>query len=209
LAWLATHGVAAARGRLATSPDEALAAARHLAGPVALKGQSPDLPHKSAAGAVVLGVDGDEAVARAYGGVVDACRRAAPEATLEGVLVQEMCVAGHEMLAGVLRDPDFGPLVLVGLGGVDAEAVPDTVLAPAPLSRSDALDMIGRLAGAPMLAGTRGRPAADIGALADLLVTLSGLAARWPEAIAEMDLNPVIVHPQGQGLTVVDALIVA
>jgi acetate---CoA ligase (ADP-forming) len=209
LAWLAAHGVTTAPGHLAATAEEAIAAARRLAVPVALKGQSSDLPHKSDAGAVVLGVAGAEAVASAHEEVVEACRRAGVTTSLEGVLVQAMSPPGHEMLAGILRDPDFGPLVLVGRGGVDAEAMPDTVLAPAPLTTVDAREMIGRLTCAPLLAGTRGRPAADIDALAGLLVTLSGLAIAWPDGIAEMDLNPVIVHAPGSGLTVVDALIVA
>lgn len=208
LTWLASHGVTTAPGQLTATAEEAVAAARRLAAPVALKGQSPDLPHKSDAGAVVLGVAGDEAVAAGHAKVIDACRRAGVAPSLEGVLVQAMGAPGHEMMAGLVRDPDFGPLVLVGRCGVDAEAMPDTVLAPAPLTRADARGMIGRLDCAPLLAGTRGRPAADVDALADLLVALSRLAIAWPDGIAEMDLNPVIVHAQGHGLTVVDALIV-
>lgn len=209
LAWLAAHGIAVAAGELATTVDEAVAAAKRIGGAVALKGQSPDLPHKSDAGAVVVGVAGDEAVAVAYDRVVEACRAAGVTASLDGVLVQAMAAPGHEMLAGILVDEDYGPLVLVGRGGIDAETVPDRVLAPAPMGQAEARAMIGRLASAPLLAGTRGRPAADVGALADLLVILSRLAATWPDRLTEMDLNPVIVHEPGAGVTVVDALIVS
>ena len=109
---------------------------------------------------------------------------------------------------GVTRDETFGPLLMVGLGGVFVEVLRDVAFAPAPLTREDARDLLGQLRGARLLQGVRGEPPADVDALIDLLVGVSRFAADHADAIAEIDLNPVIVHPQGQGLSVVDALII-
>ena len=205
---LAACGVATARGTLARDEAEALAAARRIGYPVALKVQSPDLPHKSDAGGLALGVGDEPGLRRAFRDVLAKSREARPGADVRGVLVQEMCAPGLEMLAGVVRDPDYGPLVVVGMGGLHAEAYADTAMAPAPIGQAEALDMIGRLRGAALLAGVRGRPPADSGALARLLVRLSDLALRHQGDIAELDLNPVIVYANGEGVRVVDGLMV-
>jgi acyl-CoA synthetase (NDP forming) len=112
------------------------------------------------------------------------------------------------MILGVSRDADFGPLVMVGLGGIHAEVLKDAAFAPVPLGRDEALDLIEQLRGAAILDGVRGAKPADKGALADLIVALARFAADHADLIAEIDLNPVIVHPAGEGLSVVDALIV-
>ncbi|MGA9336269.1 MAG: acetate--CoA ligase family protein, partial [Pseudolabrys sp.] len=124
----------------------------------------------------------------------------------EGVLVQAMAPAGREVILGVNRDQRWGPLLMVGLGGVLVETVRDVVLAQVPLDRDAALALLARLRGAALLGPYRGMPAADTGALADLMVKLSQFAFDHAEDIAEVDLNPVIAH--GNGVTVVDALIV-
>jgi acetate---CoA ligase (ADP-forming) len=113
------------------------------------------------------------------------------------------------MIVGIKRDATFGPMLMVGLGGVQVEVYKDVVLTPAPLSESDAREMLARLEGAPLLGAFRGQPAADIDALAELMVRLGQFAADHAEEIAEIDLNPVLVHERGQGVSVVDALIVS
>jgi acetyltransferase len=186
--------------QLAKSAEEAVAAAKRLGGRVALKVQSPDIPHKNHAGAVALNVEGAESISRAYEAVLAGARKHRPDADIRGVLVQKMAPAGIEMIVGAKRDPVFGAMLMVGFGGVQAEVLRDTALAPAPVSIADARELIGRLRARELLAG------ADIEALAATMASLSTLALL--EAVAEVDLNPVIVHPLGNGVSVVDALIV-
>jgi acyl-CoA synthetase (NDP forming) len=122
--------------------------------------------------------------------------------------VQQMVPKGVEVIVGVTRDDTFGPLQMVGLGGIFVEALRDVAFAPAPLTREDARDLLAQLRGARLLEGVRGEPPADVDALVDVLVAVSRFAADHADAVAEIDLNPVIVHPRGQGLSVVDALII-
>ena len=118
-----------------------------------------------------------------------------------------MARPGVDIILGVSRDPDFGPMLMVGLGGIHVEVLKDVAFAPVPLDRDDALDLIAQLKGTAVLDGVRGDKPADKAALADLIVALSRFAADHAGQISEIDLNPVIVHPAGQGLTLVDALI--
>ncbi len=205
---LARYGVPRPPEALVTGADEAVAAAARIGGPVALKVQSPDITHKTEAGAVALDLSGDSAVREAYRKVLAGATAAHPSAAIHGVLVQAMAPPGHEMILGVTRDPDFGPMLMVGLGGIHVEVLRDVVFAPVPIGREEALSLLGELKGAALLDGVRGAPAADRDALAGLIATLSRFAADHADLIEEIDLNPVIVHPPGQGLTVVDALIV-
>jgi acyl-CoA synthetase (NDP forming) len=204
---LAAYGIGAADGAvLAQSAAEAEAAALALGRPVALKIPSADIPHKTEAGGVALNVSGADARA-AYERVVAAARRHAPKARIDGVLVAPMARPGREVILGIHRDPRWGPLLMVGLGGVLVEAMDDTALAPVPLDHDGALALIGRLKGARLFGAFRGAPASDVDALATTMVKLSQLAADHADAIAGIDLNPVIVHAKGDGVTVVDALI--
>jgi acetate---CoA ligase (ADP-forming) len=207
-ALLARYGVPRPPEALVTGADEAVAAVARIGGPVALKVQSPDITHKTEAGAVALGISGDSAVREAYRKVLAGATAAHPSAAIRGVLVQAMAPPGHEMILGVTRDPDFGPMLMVGLGGIHVEVLRDVAFAPVPIGREQALSLLGELKGAALLDGVRGAPPADRDALAGLITTLSRFAADHADLIEEIDLNPVIVHPQGQGLTVVDALIV-
>jgi len=143
-----------------------------------------------------------------YRTVLERARAAHPGAQIDGVLVQAMARRGHDIILGISRDPDFGPMLMVGLGGIHVEVLKDVAFAPVPLGAEEALDLIGRLKGAALLDTVRGEPAADRDALAALMVALSRFAADHADSIAEIDLNPVIVHPAGEGLTIVDALIV-
>ncbi|HLY46467.1 MAG TPA: acetate--CoA ligase family protein [Stellaceae bacterium] len=212
-ALLAQYGVPLPPEALATSEDEAVAAAARIAQEtgnhaVALKVQSPGILHKTEAGVVLLGLAGEAAVRQGYRTVVARARAAKPDAAIDGVLVQAMARRGHEMILGVTRDPTFGPLLMVGLGGIHVELLRDVAFAPVPLGPDEALALIGELRGAALLDGVRGEAPADKAALAQLIVALSRFAADHAGAIAEIDLNPAIVHAAGEGLTVVDALIV-
>jgi acyl-CoA synthetase (NDP forming) len=207
-ALLARYGVPFPAEALVTTADEAVAAAARIGGPVALKVQSPDITHKTEAGAVALGITGDTAVRDAHDRVLASARAVYPDAPIHGVLVQVMASRGREIILGVTRDPTFGPMLMVGLGGIHVEVLHDVVFAPVPIGPSEALALLGELRGAAILRGVRGEPAADRAALAELIAGLSRFAADHAELIEEIDLNPVIVHPEGKGLTVVDALIV-
>jgi acetate---CoA ligase (ADP-forming) len=206
-ALLAPYSVPRLSEALAASADEAVAAAFRIGGAVALKVQSPEITHKTEAGAVALGLAGEAAVREAYARVLANAAAAHPGAAIHGVLVQKMAPPGHEIILGVSRDADFGPMLMVGLGGIHVEVLRDVVFAPVPIGVDEALSVLGELRGAALLEGVRGAPPADRTALAGLIATLSRFAADHADLIDEIDLNPVIVHAQGQGLTVVDALI--
>jgi acetate---CoA ligase (ADP-forming) len=207
-ALLAHYGVPRPAERLVASEEGAAAAAAEIGGAVALKLQSPDILHKTEAGAVALGLSGEAAVREGYRRVVANAAQAHRGAAIRGVLVQAMAPPGLEMILGVSRDPTFGPMLMVGLGGIHAEVLRDVAFAPVPIGENEALDLIGQLRGAALFDGVRGAPPADRAALAKLIMALSRFAADHAESIAEIDLNPVILHAAGEGLTVVDALIV-
>jgi succinyl-CoA synthetase beta subunit len=207
-ALLARYGVPRPQEVLATSADEAAQAAARIGGPVALKVQSPEITHKTEAGGIALGIVGETAVREAYGRVLGSAKRAYPEAAIRGVLVQAMAPPGREIILGITRDTVFGPMLMVGIGGIHVEVLRDIAFAPVPIGAEQALALLDQLKGAALLGEVRGAPPADRSALAELIATLSRFAADHAGLIEEIDLNPVIVHPQGQGLTVVDALIV-
>ena len=206
---LAAYGIGStASERLVATRDEAIAAAKAIGRPVALKVQSADILHKTEAGAVALDARTAEEVGAAFDRVTVNARAYKAAAKVQGVLVQAMAEKGREVILGVNRDPHYGPTLMLGLGGVAVEVMKDVVFAPVPLSKDDALGMIGRLKSAALLDAWRGQPPADKAALADLMVRLGRLAADHAETIAEIDLNPVIVHEAGRGATIADALIV-
>ena len=188
--------------------DEAITAAKAIGKPVALKVQSADILHKTEAGAVALNARIAEEVGAAYDRIVASAKKYAPKAKVQGVLVQAMAEKGREVILGINRDPNFGPILMLGLGGVHVEILKDVAFTPVPLRHDEALALIGRLKGAALLDAHRGEPAADKSALADLIVRLSHFANDHADTIAEIDLNPVIVHAEGQGATIADALIV-
>jgi acyl-CoA synthetase (NDP forming) len=204
---LAAYGLVETKPeRLVQSADEAVAARAEIGAPMALKVQSPAILHKSDAGALALGLATDETVRAAYDEILASARAHHAEAEIEGVLVQPMAPPGLEVILGIRRDPNFGPLLMVGLGGVQVEVLGDVAFAPVPLDTAGARRLLDRLAGRALLDGGRGRPPADLEALVRLMVGLSRFAAEQRDLIAEIDLNPVLVHDQG--LTVADALIV-
>lgn len=204
---LAAYGITGPAETLATDADAAVAGWRAIGGPVALKIQSPQIPHKTEAGGVALKLDDAAAVAAAFEAIMSRARAHAPRADLRGVLVQPMSARGIEMIVGAMNDPEFGPMMMVGLGGVHVEVFGDVAFAPAPLSPARAGALLDRLRAARLLDGVRGAAAADRASLVDLLVRVSELAHDFRDEIAEIDLNPVIVHAAGEGLTIVDALV--
>ena len=200
---LSQAGIAFAPERVAKTREEAVAAAQELGFPVVLKILSADIAHKSEAGGVALGLRDAADVAAAYDAIMTSVGKRAPDARIDGMLVARM-VEGVETVIGVKRDAMFGPVVMFGLGGVYVEVLKDVTVRLAPVDRAAALEMIRAIKGFPVLAGARGRPPADLDALADALVALSRFAAAHPE-VASAEINPFIALPQG-GLAV-DALI--
>ncbi len=206
---LRLYGIPVTRERLATSPEEALAAARELGYPVALKVESPDIVHKTEAGGVILGVAHAEAVADGFARILESARRSAPAARLSGVLVQEMVAEGRELILGMTVDPVYGPAIAVGLGGVFVELLRDVALGVPPLTKSDCRAMLARLRAAPLLeTGARGTGPADLDAVIELLLRFSQLCIDLKDDVSEIDINPLVVFERGRGARVVDCLIV-
>lgn len=175
--------------------------------PVAVKIESPDIPHKTEAGVVRLGITDLAGLKQAAREVLDAARTYKPDARIDGILVQEMA-SGLEVIAGAVNDRFFGPVIAFGLGGIYTELLKDVTYRFAPFDVATAQEMIGEIKGAALLHGYRGSPALDIDALADALSRLSLMAADHAERIAEIDVNPLFVRPVGQGVLAADALVV-
>ena len=195
---LESFGISIPTTELVESEDDAVAAAGRIDGPVVVKVVAPSALHKSDVGGVVLDVHGEEAVRAAYQGVVAAVDDA------EGVLVQTYIPEGHEVLLGSTEDPNFGALVVFGMGGVMVELLGDVAFRIHPLTDVDAADMVRSIKGFPMLEGYRNLPKGDIAALEDTLLRVSAMLTAIPE-LAEMDLNPVKVLAPGKGVVAVDA----
>lgn len=204
-ALLAAYGIPVTREGLAKTADAAVALAREIGGAVAMKIESPDLPHKTEAGAVRLGVTADGAAA-AFDAIMQAARAYQSDARLHGVLVQEMVRPGVEMILGIAPDPVFGPVIVAGLGGIHVEVLRDVAHRIPPIDLMEARAMLDGLRGAAILRGVRGMPARDIDAVCDRIVRLAWLSHDLPE-IAELDINPLIVGAAGEGARVVDALV--
>ncbi|MCC4594463.1 acetate--CoA ligase family protein [Xanthomonas campestris pv. phormiicola] len=204
-ALLAPLGLPFARGELAATLQQAQAAAARIGYPVALKVQSVELGHKSDVGGVILGLGDAAALAEGWQRLHANLARHAPHAPLEGVLVEAMGERGLEMIVGARHDPQWGPVILVGFGGVAAEVLRDVRLLAPDLPAASVIRELDRLKGAALLHGHRGAAALDVTALADLVVRL-GAVLRAEPRIREIDLNPVIVYPQGRGVLALDAL---
>jgi acetate---CoA ligase (ADP-forming) len=204
---LAKAGIAVPKGTLARSRAEAEKAAAVIGYPVALKAQAADLAHKSDVGGVALAVASATRLRQAWTRVNRDVGRARPELKLDGILVEAMGTGGIEMVVGARRDPDWGVVLMVGLGGIWVEALRDVRLLPADLDEQRIVAEIGKLRGAALLAGLRGQPPADIEALAAVIARVGALMRATP-AIVEIDINPVAVYPRGKGAVALDALIV-
>ena len=206
MALLAAAGIAADTGRLVTDPALLGEAGEAAGWPVALKIQSPDIPHKTEAGGVALGLADAVALRSAHAAMLDAVARHAPHARIHGALVQPMAPHGVEMILSTMNDPVFGPVVTVGAGGVNTELDRDVSTRLAPVSAAEAADMVAGLRCARVLGGWRGAPPADVAAFAELVAALSRFAVAQRGAVAEIELNPVLVH--AQGCTIADAMLI-
>jgi acetyltransferase len=205
---LAAWGVGSAREHLVGSADAAVEAAEQLGLPVVLKVDSPDILHKTEAGVVRLNLRDAAQVRSAYAELLASAKDYAPQARITGVSVQEMVGDGVEVIIGVSCDPQLGPVLLFGSGGVMVEVYNDVALRRCPITRREAQAMIDEVKGARLLQGFRGRPAADLEALADTLMRVSYFAMHTEGHLAELDINPLMVLPEGQGVKAVDALVV-
>jgi len=201
-------GLAVPRGGLAGNAAEARTIAGGIDGPVVMKASSPDLLHKTEAGVIRLGLNSPEEVERAFDEILDKAKKWNPKAQLDGVLVEEM-IGGEmrEVIVGVRQDLRFGPVVTFGLGGVLVEAIKDVVVWPAPLTVAEAHEMIGKIRGYRILTAFRGRPPADLEALARVICQVGQIAYEWQEQIGELEINPLFVLPAGSGAVVGDALV--
>ncbi len=209
---LAHYGISVMPSILARSAAEAVVAGAQLGFPVALKIQSPDIPHKTELGGVVLGIADAAALSIAHDSLLARVAAAAPQARLRGVLVQKMAPAGLEMpgvemIAGTTVDADFGPLVTVGFGGIHVEVLRDAAATPLPLDEAAADALLTQLRGTTLLGPLRGARARDRAALIQLLVRLARLAGDFAERIVSIDLNPVRLFAEGEGVAILDALI--
>jgi len=206
---LAACGFPCTREALATTGEEAVRIAASIDGPVALKIESADIPHKTEAGAIRLGVAGSAAVRTAFDEVIAAAGRYDTRARLDGVLVQAMAPAGGlELMLGVVNDSVFGPVVVAGLGGIHVEVLGDVAYRVGAIDAGQAHAMLRELRGYRLLEGVRGAPRRDIPALCDLIARLSWLAVDCRDLIGELDINPLMLMPEGEGAVVVDALVV-
>lgn len=207
-ALLRAAGVAVPDEILVTEKSGLDAAIARIGLPLAMKVQSPDIPHKSEVGGVRLNVATKGEVFLAFEALLNNARQARPDAAIQGVLLSPMARKGVEIIIGSLLDATFGPMIMVGLGGITTELFRDVVYRPAPVGSEEALAMLDELKAAPLLHGFRGAAKADVAALAQLIAQLSQVAARLCNDVAEIEVNPVLVHPEGQGATIVDALVV-
>lgn len=203
---LAPLGVPFPRGGFASSLDEAKAIAASIGYPVVIKAQAAALSHKSDAGGVILNLADEVALARGWDELHANIARHAPGMILDGVLVEAMGQRGVELIVGARNDPEWGPVILVGFGGVQAEILQDVRLLPPDLTRAAIAAELRRLKSGALLDGWRGSPALDVDAVADIVVALGRLLEAAP-SIREIDLNPVVVYPIGQGAVALDALI--
>ncbi|MEO6985811.1 MAG: acetate--CoA ligase family protein, partial [Paralcaligenes sp.] len=179
-----------------------------LSFPVVVKVISPDLPHKTESGGVQINIVDLPALQAASDEVLRAVRQAAPAAHIEGILVSEMITDGLETLVGIINDPTFGPTVAFGLGGIFTEVLRDVTYRVAPFDLAVAKEMIGELRGYPLFEGVRGKPALDVGALAQALVNVSHMAWDLRDRLYELDINPLFVRPLGRGVAAADCLAV-
>jgi acetyltransferase len=191
-----------------TERDALDAAIARIGLPLVMKIQSPDIPHKSEVGGVRVNITTKGEAFIACQALQDDARKHRPNAAIQGVLVGPMAKKGVEIIIGTMLDKTFGPMIMVGFGGITTELFRDVIYRPAPVSAAEAAAMLAELKAAPLLNGFRGAAKADIAALSQLISQVSALAARHSDRISEVEINPVLVHPEGQGVTIVDALVV-
>lgn len=202
---LSSYNIPVCKHKLVSSLDDAIKAAEEIGYPIVLKIVSPDIIHKSDVGGVKVNILNDEQLKEEYMLLLKGVKSNVPNARIVGVLVMQMAPKSVEVVVGMLRDPTFGPTVMFGLGGVFVELMKDVVFRLAPLTKEEALDMIKKIKGYPLLAGFRGSKPLDINSLAELISTISKIGVEVQE-IDQMDLNPIIVYEKG--FLIVDARII-
>jgi acetyl coenzyme A synthetase (ADP forming)-like protein len=208
-AWtvLECYGFTVPQSRLAETPEQAVEIAQEIGYPVVMKIASPDILHKTDVGGVKLNLASPDDVRDAFDLMVYRAGRYVPGARVWGCQVQQMVTGGREVLVGMSRDPQFGPLVAFGLGGIYVEALKDVAFRVAPFSRQEAGEMIREIRSYPLLEGVRGEPAADHDAMVDALLRISRLVTDFPE-IVELDINPLMVFEEGRGAVAIDMRLV-
>ncbi|MGQ9788664.1 MAG: acetate--CoA ligase family protein [Candidatus Hadarchaeaceae archaeon] len=204
---LEVWGIPVSRTSLAKDVEEAVRIGREIHYPLVLKIASPDIIHKSDANGVMVGINSELELRQAFNEIIKNAREYKPDARILGVSIQEYLPPAREVIVGAIHDHTFGATVMFGLGGIWVEVLKDISFRLAPLSIEEATEMIKEIKGYPILAGLRGTPPADIGAIASIIQMVGQLAYEFPE-IAEMDLNPVFVFNEGKGAVAVDARIV-
>jgi len=200
---LKAYGITTPKSDVGATPDEAVRLCREIGYPVVMKIASPDILHKSDVGGIIVGVRSDEQAREAFETLVARAKEHMPNATIWGAQVQEMVQNAREIIIGMNRDPQFGPLVMFGLGGIYVEVLKDVTFRVAPMSASQADKMIEAIRSYPLLKGVRGQAPADLDAIADTILRVAQLVTDFPE-IAELDINPLLVRAQGEGAVAVD-----
>ena len=205
---LEKYGIRITQESVATSEDDALRIAEEIGYPLALKIDSPDILHKTEAGGLKLDIRDSGQLVSAYREVLANAKNYKPDARINGVLIQEFVTGGTEVIVGMKNDPQFGPTVMFGLGGIFVEVLKDVSMRVAPFSRYEAMDMIKEIKSYEVLAGVRGQARMDVEAVADVLVRVGQLVMDLEGKIMELDINPLVVLPEGRGVRVADALII-
>ena len=205
---LSQYGILSTEEALAGTSEEAVKIAAKIGYPVVLKVDSPDIPHKTEAGVIKIGISNKSELIDAYNGIMGNAKKYAPEAKIRGVLVQEMVSNAREVIVGLSYDPQFGPVIMFGLGGIFVEVFKDVSLRTAPLTRADAEDMIKEVKGYETLKEFRGKPEADVEGIVDVLIKVSRLATDLGDVLSEIDINPLMVLDKGKGVKAADALVV-
>jgi acyl-CoA synthetase (NDP forming) len=204
---LAAAGIRVPAGKLARTAEEAAAVAREIGFPVVLKAQAAALSHKTEAGGVALNLADEAALRAAWDRMMASVKKAAPDVALDGALVEKMSPRGIELMVGAKRDPGWGTVLLIGLGGIWVEALGDLQLLPSGAGAAEIRAALGKLRSAKLLAGVRGAPPADTEAVVRVVQAIDRVMRTVPE-VGEIDVNPLMVHAEGQGATALDALIV-
>jgi acyl-CoA synthetase (NDP forming) len=204
---IAAAGIRIPDGALARTAGEAATLAKQIGYPVVLKAQAASLPHKTEVGGVALNLTNEAAVRAAWDAMMRNVKHAAPNTKLDGALIEKMSPRGIELMAGAKRDPSWGTVLLLGLGGIWVEALGDLQVLPATADEAQIIEALGKLRAAKLLIGMRAAPPADLTAVAEVVLRIGGLMQSVPE-ITEIDINPLTVHAKGKGATALDALIV-
>lgn len=190
------YGIPVTQFKLVTNETDALKFAEEIGFPVVLKIVSPDIVHKSDVGGVIINLKGAKEVRDAYRKIVENVKKNVPKAKIEGILVQEMAPPGTEVIVGSIKDPQFGPAIMFGLGGIFVEVLKDVTFRIAPIADDEAMEMISEVKAYPLLMGYRKTPPADLKAISNILLSTSRLVMDHME-IKELDLNPIIVYEKG------------